>query len=98
MVHQGIGLALDIDAICAEQFRLDRVKAHFSVGPGIDLHVEFGNEAGGEYFRTLPAGPGGDPGLPGTCEIPSPHFSRCLIERCGGLTSTVPQPTAVIWA
>src|SRR3981189_3951574 len=28
----------------------------------------------------------------------SPHFSRCLIECCGGLTSTVPQPAAVIWA
>src|SRR5258705_2307720 len=24
---------------------------------------------------------------------PSPHFSRCLIECCGGLTSTVSQPT-----
>src|SRR5674476_1614916 len=30
--------------------------------------------------------------------MPSPHFSRCLIECWGGLTSTVPQPTAVIWA
>src|SRR6195256_6078376 len=28
----------------------------------------------------------------------NPHFSRPLIECCGGLTSTVPQPTAVIWA
>jgi hypothetical protein len=28
----------------------------------------------------------------------SPHFSCCLIERWGGLTSTEPQPTAVIWA
>ena len=28
----------------------------------------------------------------------NPHFSRCLIECWGGLTSTVPQPTAVIWA
>ena len=28
----------------------------------------------------------------------NPHFSRCLIECCGGLTSTVSQPTAVIWA
>ena len=31
-------------------------------------------------------------------QAPNPHFSRCLIECCGGLTSTVPQPTAVIWA
>jgi hypothetical protein len=28
----------------------------------------------------------------------TPHFSRCLIEWCGGLISTVLQPKAVIWA
>jgi hypothetical protein len=28
----------------------------------------------------------------------NPHFSHCLIERRGGLTSTIPQAAAVIWA
>jgi hypothetical protein len=31
-------------------------------------------------------------------EVASPHFSRCLLECCGKLTSAIPQPAAVIWA
>jgi hypothetical protein len=31
-------------------------------------------------------------------QVSSPHFSRHLIECCGGLISAEPQPAAIIWS
>jgi hypothetical protein len=58
----------------------------------------------GIHFGTVILGRIGHPGkrqmtvIGDTVNTDSPHFSRCLIECWGGLTSTAPQPTAVIWA
>ncbi len=69
MLDQRVGVALDIGAAGAEQFGLDGMETTVGVGPGIDLRVEFRNKAGGEDFRTLPAGARREPGFLGARQI-----------------------------
>src|SRR6266850_4011349 len=86
MTDEGIGLALDVDAICAEQLCLDGVKARHGVRPGVDLRIKLGNKAGGKDFRTLPAGAGRNPCLPGSCEIVGGNSPAQFAYACQGLT------------
>jgi hypothetical protein len=56
MLDQRVRVVSDIGLTGAEQLGLDGVEAAIGIGPGIDLRVEFRDEARGEYFRTLPTG------------------------------------------